>query len=90
MKERFCAFRDCRNSAVGVSQYCPFHRPDDERRESLHRSGLQRAAHRAFELAQLEHGSHDRYALALAGVLRHWFGPEAVLVAKAAARHLGG
>lgn len=99
MTQRYCAFRDCFHlGGFRDSDFCLFHFGAAEPaapslRERLHHSGALRATHRALERIegeqQLAEGSDpERYARALAGVLRHWFGPEAVLVAQATARHL--
>lgn len=90
---RYCRFRDCPKPAAPAQLYCQFHAPvmaEESTRRRLHHSGSLRATHRALELAEKQGDDSERYAHALASVLRQWFGPEAVLVAQAALRHLGG
>lgn len=92
MKRR-CQFRDCPKPATTDQLYCTFHLLPIEAESAhrrLHHSGALRAAHRTLELAAKRGDDPDRYARALAGVLRQWFGPEAVLVAQSTTRHLGG
>lgn len=90
---RYCRFRDCTQLASPAHLHCAFHAAalgEESTKRRLHHSGALRAAHRTLELAEKQGDDPDRYARALAGVLRQWFGPEAVLVAQSTTRHLGG